>query len=237
MTGFKERHQDWRELLFIWNSMLLKEAYENLSLDKHLGDPIAHAMDGTGSMSCDKLLCMFNCPFKIYKIIQKRHTQFSKLHIIGFPDLSFRNDDLMNQYADYMYAYIAHNAQVRSGLQDSIQKYNTSKPEDRAGVVHVLQCPGGWPLRVVRSGGRSIYSEFGLPQFPCLLEFDIVKSPVFYLSFDAFKVNSGKLPALLLLKLRKFLTFDPRSDSVDGLQVIQSLLFVWVSGGGFIDVS
>lgn len=219
VAGFKEKHQDWRELMFMWNTMLLREAYENLNVEKDLGDPILHAMDGTGSLSCDKLLSMFNCPLKIYKIIQRRYPVFSKLHVIGFPDLTFKNDDLMNQYTDYAYAYISYNASVRSSLRSGIDKYNTCKSEDRSGVVEVLSSPAGWPLFAQRKSGRDFYMKFGLPRFPCVLEFDMVKNPVFYLSFDAFKVNSGKLPALVLLKLRKFLTFDPSGDAVDALQV------------------
>ena len=100
--------------------------------------------------------------------------------------------------------------------------YNRCKEEARQGFICKLDSPGGWPLHTIVRNGRREYRHFGLPPLPIMMWWSLQKSPVHYLSFEAFKLNTGKLPQLVLVQLRKFLTFDVDSDMSLQLQVCVS---------------
>lgn len=99
-----------------------------------------------------------------------------------------------------------------------MEVYNRCKEEARQSFMCKLSSPGGWPLRWAMKDGRREFRHFGLPPLPIMMGWSLQKSPVHYLSFDAFKLNTGKLPQLVLVQLRKFLTFDVDSDMSMQLQ-------------------
>ena len=110
----------------------------------------------------------------------------------------------------------------------SVKKSHTNllqTQEARNGIIADLRNPGGWPLGVSQGGDDAVAREFrrfGLPQLPIMMQWQMRKNPVHYVSFDAFRLNTGKLPQLVMVHLRKFLTFDPMnldSDSTDNIML------------------
>jgi len=86
------------------------------------------------------------------------------------------------------------------------------------GMVADLRNPGGWPLRVPpvgADGAAREFKRFGLPPLPIMMEWSLKKNPIHYVSFDSFRLNTGKLPQLVMVHLRKFLTFDPMNQARD----------------------
>ena len=46
-----------------------------------------------------------------------------------------------------------------------------------------------------------------------MMQWSLKKNPVHYVSFESFRLNTGKLPQLVMVQLRKFLTFDPMNQA------------------------
>jgi len=93
------------------------------------------------------------------------------------------------------------------------------------GMVADLRNPGGWPLRVALPGADGVapeFKRFGLPPLPIIMQWSLKKNPVHYVSFESFRLNTGKLPQLVMVQLRKFLTFDPMNQVRDTHTVADS---------------
>jgi len=70
---------------------------------------------------------MLNMPVKINAIIQAKYQTAQELQIIGFPELSFMQDDEMIQFVDYMQSYLESNATMRAEFERRIEIYNNAK--------------------------------------------------------------------------------------------------------------
>lgn len=76
-------------------------------------DPMDHSLDPGGQLGVDTVLGMFMLPLKAHEIIRHRFPRASGVRVVGVPELSFENQDDMQDYALYMHAYIDHNVASR----------------------------------------------------------------------------------------------------------------------------
>ena len=70
---------------------------------------------------------MLNIPVKINAIIRAKYPTPQELRIIGFPGLSFMQDDEMMEFVDYMQNYSDANASMRAEFERRIEIYNNAK--------------------------------------------------------------------------------------------------------------
>jgi hypothetical protein len=64
------------------------------------------------------------------------------------------------------------------------------------------------------------FTRFGLPPLPLMMRWSLMKSTMHFVSFESFRLNTGKLPQLVMVHLRKFLTFDPTNQDADAAEAV-----------------
>ena len=216
----KHRDSDVVELEYFWRTLLQYEATENLKLGDSHGVPFSYSMDSGGVLGADMLLSVLQIPIKIHEIVKTRCLpgQLQSLNVMGFPSFDFTgaNSDF-RAYVSYLFACVRQQAAERRELVAAVEKYNNVKPTDRALFENrQLRSPGGWPLRVgsLQCGLDGLgdveegFTEFGLPPLPIMLSWFILKSHAQLVTFDSFKLNSGSIPHLATMSIRRFLAFD-----------------------------
>jgi hypothetical protein len=70
---------------------------------------------------------MLNLPIKMNAIIRARCPEPQQLKIIGFPEFSFRRDDEMLEFTDYLQTYMDFNAAMREEFERRVDVYNSAK--------------------------------------------------------------------------------------------------------------
>ena len=158
--------------------------------------------------------------------------RLESLDIIGLPRLSFRRDEVTQDYVKYMHAYVTNLSNLRAEFMRALKDYN--KPREKEAktkdgkkdktaevaepgeedmesestfTMYKLDCAGGWP--VARSGGA--YTQFGLPRLPLWLDFEAEFKPDFSASMDNWLADVGGangIPELVKTCLRSFLVQD-----------------------------
>lgn len=103
-ADFEARNRDYNEMLFLWRLILDNEAYNSMCLPGHLGDPINEPP--SGRVGLDSITSEFMIPLKINAMIRAASPGSYEVEIIGFPYLTFRKDDMMNDYREYADAII-----------------------------------------------------------------------------------------------------------------------------------
>ena len=218
----KQRDGDIVELEYFWRALLQYEATENLKIGDGYGAPFDYSMDSGGVLGADMLLSVLQIPIKIHEIVKTRclPDKLSSLDVMGFPSFDYTggNSEFM-MYVSYLFACIRQQAAERRVLVSMVEKFNNVKPADKALVEDCrLRNPGGWPLRVGsvycswNAGGLDEtdegFTEFGLPPLPITMSWFILKSHTQMVTFDSFKLNSGSIPHLATMSIRRFLAFD-----------------------------
>ena len=218
----KQRDGDIVELEYFWRALLQYEATENLKIGDGYGAPFDYSMDSGGVLGADMLLSVLQIPIKIHEIVRARCLpgKLSSLDVMGFPsfDYSKGNNEFM-MYVSYLFACIRQQAAKRRVLVSMVEKFNNVKPADKALFEDCrLRNPGGWPLRVGSvhctwnlgdlDETDEGFTEFGLPPLPITLSWFILKSHTQMVTFDSFKLNSGSIPHLATMSIRRFLAFD-----------------------------
>ena len=149
--------------------------------------------------------------------------RLDKLDIIGLPRLSFKRDEVTQDYMNYMHAYVNNLSNERAGFMRAIKDFNKPKEKDKDkgkdrerddddggdALMAVFDLPsvGAWPLE--RANGE--YTKFGLPPLPLWLDFRPEFKPEVDTSFDnwlACAGGSNGIPELTKTCLRSFLVQD-----------------------------
>ena len=143
--------------------------------------------------------------------------KLEKLDIVGLPRLSFKRDEITQDYVNYMQAYVSNLSNERAGFEQALKSYY--KPRDKKDAADAgdgeengeamvanfdLPCVGAWPL--ARVDGE--YTKFGLPPLPLWLEFKPEFRPEMLTSFDNWLADIGGsngIPELTKTCLRSFL--------------------------------
>ena len=206
---FKNKFAEWHSVKGTWERILHHEMFENMRLPEHSTLPIDFMNDVGGRLEADKLLSPLNLPHRIARVLHTMHPRAADVRVIGFPNLS-------SEYAEYHLASLDHVMASRVKLTESLREYNTAKPELRELVEAKVPCPGGFPLHEDEQG---VYTAFGLPPLPILMNWDL-KFTDFNLTIDTFRLNMGKLPRLVSVHLRRFLTFDPSAPDFTDVDLV-----------------
>ena len=103
-ADFETKNKDFSEMQFVWRLILQNEAFKNMGLPGEVGDPVTE--DAAGQVGTDALLNIFTIPLKINTMVRANSPGSSKVEIQGFPSMTFRRDDDMNDYGEYVNAYI-----------------------------------------------------------------------------------------------------------------------------------
>lgn len=139
---------------------------------------------------------------------------------MGLPRLSFKRDEITQDYVNYMQAFVSNMSNERAGFAQALRQYYKPKDKKDAGdagdgdetgdaiVANFdLACMGAWPL--AREGGE--YTKFGLPPLPLWLEFRPENAPEPGSTFDNWLADIGGsngIPELTKTCLRSFLVQD-----------------------------
>ena len=216
----KHRDSDVVELEYFWRTLLQYEATENLKIGDGYGTPFDYSMDSGGVLGVDMLLSVLQIPIKIHEIVKARCLpgQLQSLNVMGFPSFDYTGGSSdFRAYVSYLFACVRQQAAERRELVAAVERYNNVKPTDRPLFEsRQLRNPGGWPLRLGSlqcglDGSGDVeegFTEFGLPPLPIMLSWFILKSHAQLVTFDSFKLNSGSIPHLATMSIRRFLAFD-----------------------------
>jgi hypothetical protein len=155
------------------------------------------------------------------------------LDIIGLPRLSFRRDEVTQDYVAYMHAYVTNMSNLRAEFMRALKDYNKPREKEKKDgkakdktsdvaepgeedaedesmfTVYKLDCAGGWPLE--RSTSGRVYTSFGLPRLPLWLDFEAEFKPDFTTTMDNWLADVGGangIPELVKTCLRSFLVQD-----------------------------
>jgi len=115
--------------------------------------------------------------------------KLEKLDIVGLPRLSFKRDEITQDYVNYMQAYVSNLSNERAGFEQALKSYY--KPRDKKDAA---------------ADGE--YTKFGLPPLPLWLEFKPEFRPEMLTSFDNWLADIGGsngIPELTKTCLRSFL--------------------------------
>ena len=139
---------------------------------------------------------------------------------MGLPRLSFKRDEITQDYVNYMQAFVSNMSNERAGFAQALRQYY--KPKDKKDAADAgdgeesgeamvanfdLPCAGAWPLE--RVDGE--YTKFGLPPLPLWLEFTPEFRPELLTSFENWLADIGGsngIPELTKTCLRSFLVQD-----------------------------
>lgn len=103
-ADFEARNRDYNEMQFLWRMILDNEAYNAMCLPGHVGDPINEPP--SGMVGLDSITSEFMIPLKINAMIRVASPGSYNVEIVGFPTLTFRKDDAMNDFREYIDAHI-----------------------------------------------------------------------------------------------------------------------------------
>ena len=175
-------------------------------------------MDPGGKMGAYALLSMFGLPLKINVTIREQYPGATNVQTVGFPALSFMHDDEMTKYVDYMNMYISHSDAARRELEAAAASFARMKPEDKGQFAARTLHPGGWPLETRHRNGRNVIVRFGFPPLPIMMEWGLQRCPVYYVTLQGFRVNTGQLPLLVQYQLRLFQNALGGADGIGELE-------------------
>ena len=155
-------------------------------------------------------MCVLQIPFQIYGSVKQSfrtdihdRVVLTGFKIGGFPILSFKNDEMMQDYVAYMHAHVNHLMKAREQLTQEIQKNivksnKKSKDADEEEEEHEklqLFCVGAWPLH----HDSQIFDVWGLPPLPIYMQFQPEFSPDVFANFDFWVVEAGDFFACFYL--------------------------------------
>jgi len=143
------------------------------------------------------------------------------LDIVGLPRLSFKRDEVTQDFMNYMHAYVSNLSEERAAFARALKEFYKPKPkggkdkdkdkedddDEALPAVYDLPCTGAWPLE--RLDGE--YTRFGLPPLPLWLEFRPEFKPDVETTFDNWLASMGGsngIPELTKTCLRSFLVQD-----------------------------
>lgn len=127
------------------------------------------------------------------------------MRIGGFRNMSFRNDEPMKDYIQYMHTHVDVVVKARLELAKAIQKFNTPKPkkkdtdeeEAEDETVFELMCVGAFPLE--QQDDTFEVTLWGLPKLPIYMNFETEFTPDASVNFDFWVVEAGMLVVCVLL--------------------------------------
>ena len=213
-TNIPAKYADWNELSFYWKTILQYEANTNCG---HTGDPTEHMNEPGGELGVFTLTCMLGLPIRISEVLNGRYQDVRDIKIIGMPNLTFMEDENMDQYVKYMHEYINENVKAHDRLQQDALAYHTASDKDKREMQFQTDSPGGWPLKATDAPGGDpphlMYIRFGMFPLPLTMWFSLAKSLSCSVNMDSFSLNIGTLPMAVSKKGRDFLTCDPSFES------------------------
>ena len=194
---------DWNELTFYWKMILQYEANVNCMMSEDPWKFTSVPWSEAGVYTITNLLSM---PLRIAGLMKARYPGCDEVETTGCPTLSFRNDQGMRDYDEYMSRYIAHQQSNEKAYEEHAEEYARLTVPQKKDASYTLDSPGGWP-----TGGESgqRFTEFSLFRLPIMMEWGLEKNLSNEVKFDTFVLNIGALPELAGKKLRDFLTSDP----------------------------
>ena len=89
------------------------------------------------------------------------------------------------------------------------------KPEERSSMTFDIPNAAGWPLHSEVRNGKHVYGQFGLPPTHLLMNFELNKNTMFYITMNGFQINMGGLPQLLGYLVKRFMSHDHGSEMFD----------------------
>jgi hypothetical protein len=181
-----------------WTRILQYEANINCG---QKDDPIHQQCSPYAPLGMFALLNLLNVPLRIHYVVRQRKPGCTGMRIIGFPSLSFMNDEEMRNYHEYVKEYVLHGEQNLHELRLAIQTYYSTKDGQQSVLEYDIKCPGGWPSRMSRSstdGSDEVFKGWSIWRLPLCMEFALLVPSVEYETFTA---NVGALPALVVKKI------------------------------------
>ena len=189
---------DWNELTFYWKMILQYEANVNCGLSEDPWRFVSVPWSEAGVSTITNLLSM---PLRIAAVMRERYPQCGRIDILGCPRLSYREDQQMRDYDDYMTDYIKHQMRCADAFEKHMEDYERLIAGQRRDAEYELANPGGWPTEG--------FTRFSVFRLPIMMEWGLQKNLSNEVKFDTFVLNIGTLPELASKKMRDFLTCDP----------------------------
>lgn len=208
--------EHWAELHFWYKNIQMYEVNHNCGLPC---DPFIYDNDVGGKAGVFSVLGMLNLPYRVLHVLKEEHKtlggSIDNLKIIGFPDLSYKNDGTMEMYHKYLHRFINYQADFHEKFLHNCKVfYSSSDVEQKEDLVFDMPCPGGWPYRFQPDNhGEITFTDFGLFKFPILMNFVSEGGSEKMMTRESFLINFGSLPLSVEKKNRDFKTFDLKSDS------------------------
>ena len=103
-SDFDARNRDYNDMQFLWRLILEHEAFHSMCLPGHMGDPVNEPP--SGRLGLYSITNEFTIPLKINAMIRMASRGSEDVQIPGFPFLSFKRNDEMDHYRDYVDAHI-----------------------------------------------------------------------------------------------------------------------------------
>jgi len=215
-SNYQKKHDFYNEMKLIWKRMLRFVAFDNLGLNEaRLGKPEDYLDNPGGILGTDSLMNMFQIPLQIYGSLKKSvQGGFQDLEIMGMPYLTFKRDDITQDYLTYMHRYVnclvKARRQVSKGIKqlalknaekkrknggdledieerNDLSQQEDSDGEDTMGPNKELFCTGGWPLEKE----EEVIVSWGLPKLPLYLQFEAEFTPDINSHFNYWIVDAG----------------------------------------------
>lgn len=202
--------EDWNKISHVWNTIWRKEANENCGV---MGDPVECINDPGGELGVFTLSCLLSAPLRMADVINRAYKNVNDIKIIGVPDLSYEDDETMEDYCKYMQDYISEQTGYYQQLVNDISVFYKTPESERHDLLFPKECSGGIPMKFDESNGA--FLRFGVFKFPIMMWFKFFKYLSLNVDFESFNPNIGKLPALVEKKGRDFLTWDRTVGSTD----------------------
>ena len=207
--NFAALDSEYREHMYTVQQILGYEMSNNLGINEsEFGVPTDYQWNQSGVLGTGTLLNPLMLPFKIFHRIRTEFPDASEIRIIGMPEMTFKEDDVVsNAWVRYMHSHINATQGVLDAVMQSIEQYSKMKDKEQ---MHPLDTcfSGGWPLHTDDEGTVTCFT---LPPMPLMLQFEIglVRSSC----QDTWLTNIGGadgLPEYVKALLRSFLI--PSSD-------------------------
>jgi hypothetical protein len=219
---------DLSRLRGIWTSVLQYEANMNCGLKD---DPMKQQCSPYAPMGMFSLLNLLNVPLRIHYVLRRLHPGCTGVRIIGFPALSFANDEEMRNYEEYVKEYVLHGQQNLHELRLAIKTYYSTKEDQQTALEYDIKCPGGWPSRMSSSSTHTndeVFKGWSVWRLPLCMTFAL---PALFdrVDYETFYVNMGNIPLLAEKKILDFKQADVGNTEVEGGCIADELV---LTGGG-----
>jgi hypothetical protein len=206
------KEREWLELDAVWKNILRKEANTNCGVE---GDPCSHIHDPGSELGVYTITNLLNVPLRIAERVHSEYRGVVDLRILGCPQLSFLDDDIMRSYAEYMHEVVDQQCRWQEQHKDFSQLFARTKEEERADKAYTLPHPVGWPCMAESSGdgGAPEFTRFnGVFVLPLMMTWGfMLPMSAFTTHKENFEINIGDLPEAAKKKTLDFNTCDLES--------------------------